>query len=120
MDYLECMAIHQTGKGKFFLHVFALVLSLNCYTLNLGLSEFSNRINWNGNLFYNTEHARDKNEMLLPDVHPSEIRDTRLESAPVVLEDGLALDPHVLAYDLAGGFFVHPQARSPDRIHTNY
>ena len=48
--------------------------------------------------------------MLLAYVHPSEIRDTGLESAPVVLEDGLTLNPHVLAYYFAGGFFMNAQS----------
>ena len=47
--------------------------------------------------------------MLLADVHPSEIGDCGLESAPVVLEDGLTLNPHILAYNFAGGLFVNTQ-----------
>ena len=48
--------------------------------------------------------------MLLADVHPSEIRDTGFESTPVVLEDSLTLNPHVLAYYFAGSFFMNAQS----------
>ena len=41
MDNLIRMAVHQSGKGKLFINVLALVLSLNCYTLDLRLPQLS-------------------------------------------------------------------------------
>ena len=66
-----------------------------------GLFKPGDRAEGNCYFFEHAEHVGDEHDVLLADIEAAEVGDLVLVGAAVVLEDGLALNPQVLAYYFA-------------------
>ena len=71
------------------------------------LSDFLYLLDFNDTFFKNSKHVGDKANMVFSDVEPTEISKAWLETAFVILEDGLLGNFEILANYRWGRFLLH-------------